>query len=487
MLKPEGLQRNVYEQKIITNAKYMDATFIKALQLVLSLSILVVLHEGGHFLFSKLFKVKVEKFFLFFDPYFHLFSTKDKWFTRLFPKCKDNETEYGIGWLPFGGYVKIAGMIDESMDTEQMKQPVKEWEFRAKPAWQRLLIMIGGVLVNFVLALLIYAMILFAWGEQYMPVKEMNMGFQFNEQAEKLGFKDGDILLAADGEEIVKYDMNIYRTISEAKAVTVMRSGQEMVINMPEDMNMIEMLKSTPPFLTPYIPAVVDSVLPETSVYAAGMRKGARIVSMDGTGVETWTDFDALTLKRMEQLADCSAEDSLHLRNITLVYQAEGCETLDTVAIQLTEDYKLGVIKCSLLDYYQPTQQDYGFWASIPAGIAHGLDVLSGYVSDLQYLFTSDGAKNVGGFITIGSIFPATWDWLTFWETTAFLSIMLAFMNILPIPALDGGHVMFLIAEIILRRPPSEKFMERAQMVGMTLIMCLMLLACYNDIVRFIL
>lgn len=466
----------------------MDATLIKALQLVLSLSILVVLHEGGHFFFSKLFRVRVEKFFLFFDPYFHLFSTKDKWFTRLFPKCKDKETEYGIGWLPFGGYVKIAGMIDESMDTEQMKQPMQKWEFRAKPAWQRLLIMIGGVLVNFLLALFIYTMILFYWGEQYIPAKDMTMGFQFSEQAEQLGFRDGDILLAVDGKNLKKWDASVYRSVSESREVTVLRDGKEVILDMPKDLNMLEMLKSNPPFMVPFVPAVIDSVLPATPVYEAGIRGGDRIMFIDDEFVVTWNDFDEIMRVRMETLANgASHEDSVRLRYLTVVYSSEDGATVDTAVIQLGTDYKLGLLKQSLLSYYKPVKEEYGFWSSIPAGVSHGIDVLSGYVSDLKYLFTSDGAKSVGGFITIGSIFPATWDWLTFWETTAFLSLMLAFMNILPIPALDGGHVLFLIAEIILRRPPSDKFLERAQVVGMALIMGLMVLACYNDIMRFIL
>lgn len=467
----------------------MDATLIKALQLVLSLSILVVLHEGGHFFFSKLFRVKVEKFFLFFDPYFHLFSTKDKWFTRLFPKCKDNETEYGIGWLPFGGYVKIAGMIDESMDTEQMKKPVQPWEFRAKPAWQRLLIMIGGVVVNFLLALFIYTMILFHWGEQYIPAKDMTMGYQFNEQAEKLGFRDGDVLLAVDGEEIRKWDGSVYRAVSEAREVTVLREGREVSLTMPEDMNMLEMLKSNPPFMVPFIPSVIDSVLPSSPVYEAGIRSGDRIVAMDGKPVATWSDFDEIMRVRMEPLmaGSPSHEDSVRLSRLSVIYQSKDGARTDTVTLELGADYKLGLLKQTLSAYYKPIKVDYGFWASIPAGISHGIDVLSGYVSDLKYLFTADGAKSVGSFITIGSIFPATWDWLTFWETTAFLSLMLAFMNILPIPALDGGHVLFLVAEMILRRPPSDKFLERAQVVGMALIMGLMVLACYNDIVRFLL
>ena len=467
----------------------MDATLIKALQLVLSLSLLVALHEGGHFFFSKLFHVRVEKFFLFFDPYFHLFSTKDKWFTRLFPKFKDKETEYGIGWLPLGGYVKIAGMIDESMDTEQMKKPVQPWEFRAKPAWQRLFIMIGGVLVNLLLALFIYIMILFAWGEQYIPIKDMSMGFQFSEQAKGLGFRDGDILVATDGESLKKWDGAVYRAVSEASVVTVLRDGKEVNLQMPEDMNMLDMLKANPPFMIPFMPSVVDSVVPEAPAGKAGMHAGDRIMAMDGQPVATWNDFDRIMQARMERLAaGCSREDSMALRQVALVYLSATTGAMDTVAFELTPQYQLGIVKkLALTDYYEPVEVDYGFLSSIPAGISYGWDVLAGYVSDLQYLFTSDGAKSVGSFITIGSIFPATWDWLAFWETTALLSLILAFMNILPIPALDGGHVLFLIGEMILRRPPSDKFLERAQVVGMALLISLMALACYNDIMRFIL
>lgn len=466
----------------------MDVIMIKALQLVLSLSILVVLHEGGHFFFSKLFHVKVEKFFLFFDPYFHLFSTKDKWFSRLFPKFKDKETEYGIGWLPFGGYVKIAGMIDESMDTEQMKQPMQKWEFRAKPAWQRLFIMIGGVLVNFLLALFIYVMVLFAWGEEYMPMKEMNMGFQFNEQAEQIGFRDGDLPIAVDGEEIKAWDTGVYRSISEAREVTVLRGGLELTLTMPEDMNMLEMVKSVPPFMVPMWPAVIDSVAPGTPAFRAGIRKGCAITMVDGEPVETWTDFDLVMQKCHERYTNAQSDSELEqMKQIMVAYRTEAGAVPDTVTLTLNDDFILGVVKRSLMSYYKTVQVDYGFWASIPAGINHGIDVLAGYVSDLKYLFTSDGAKSVGSFATIGSIFPSTWNWQGFWEITAFLSLMLAFMNILPIPALDGGHVLFLIAEMILRRPPSDKFLERAQMVGMTLIICLMVLACYNDIVRFLL
>ncbi len=466
----------------------MDVVMIKTLQLILSLSILVVLHEGGHFLFSKLFGVRVEKFFLFFDPWFHLFSTKDNWFTRLFPKFKKKETEYGVGWLPLGGYVKIAGMIDESMDTEQMKQPVQSWEFRAKPAWQRLLIMVGGVLVNFLLAFFIYIMILFAWGDKYTSVKDMKYGFQFNEQAEQIGFRDGDILLATDGEELVKWDGDVYRRVSEAHEVTVLRAGEEVRLIMPEDMDMLAMLQSQPPFLMPYLPAVVDSVLPETPAERAGLQKGDRFVEADGVPVATSADFSMLIQARLDSLSygTCTAADSLSLRQLTLVYQKAGSEFQDTVTVELTETFKIGVAWPTLMALYKPVKVDYGFWESIPAGISYGWNVFAGYVSDLQYLFTPDGAKSMGSFITIGSIFPATWDWYAFWHTTAFLSLILAFMNILPIPALDGGHVMFLLIEIITRRPPSEKVLERAQIIGMTLLFALMALAFYNDIMRWV-
>ena len=466
----------------------MDVVLMKALQLILSLSILVVLHEGGHFVFSKLFHVKVEKFFMFFDPYFHLFSTRDKWFTRLFPRFKNNETEYGIGWLPLGGYVKIAGMIDESMDTEQMKKPMQPWEFRAKPAWQRLFIMIGGVLVNFLLALFIYAMVLFTWGEDFLSVNKLTMGVQFNDSAKEIGFRDGDILLKADGEALGAFDANIYRSVSEASTVTVLRNGSEMNISMPADMDMLKMLKENPPFLMPYIPSEIDSVLHDSPAYKAGIRKGDRLLAVDGKAIQTWNDFDQIMLRKADVLAaGCTHEDSVRLRHLTLVYQSTERAKADTVALTLTENYMLGVVKTNLMTYYEPEHISYGFWESIPAGAVHGVNVLAGYVSDLKYLFTSDGVKSVGSFGTIGSIFPATWDWQRFWEITAFLSIMLAFMNILPIPALDGGHVLFLIAEIIMRRKPSDKFLERAQMVGMVLLLSLMVLACYNDIVRFLL
>ena len=466
----------------------MEVFFIKALQLILALSILVVLHEGGHFFFAKLFGVKVEKFFLFFDPYFHLFSTRDNWFTRLFPRFKKGGTEYGVGWLPFGGYVKIAGMIDESMDTEQLKKPVQPWEFRSKPAWQRLFVMIGGVLVNFLLALFIYVMILFVWGDSYLPMNKMHLGFNFNETAKTIGFKDGDMIISADKQPIQKWDANLYRTLSEAKTVSVLRAGKWVQIQMPEKMDMLQMFKETPPFLEPRIPSTINTVQTGTPAYKAGLREGYTINAVDGKRVRSWYEYNSIMLTKKDILAaECTSADSMKVRQITLVYTNKDHSKTDTVTMMLDEQLKMGVTQRTLMHYYKLKHVDYGFMESIPAGIDKGISVLTGYVSDLKYVFTSEGAKSVGSFGTIGSIFPAQWDWQHFWSITAFLSLMLAFMNILPIPALDGGHVLFLIVEMIIRRPPSDKFMERAQLVGMSLIIGLMLLACYNDIVKFVL
>ena len=468
----------------------MSPFWIKTFQLILCFALLIVLHEGGHFFFAKLFKVKVEKFFMFFDWKFHLFSTKDKWFTRLFPKMKDNETEYGIGWIPLGGYVKIAGMIDESLDTEQMKQPVKPDEFRAKPVWQRFFIMVGGVLVNFVLALFIYGMILFAWGSDTLPMRNITHGFAYNEMAQDLGFCDGDIPVKVDGEVLEGWDGTVYRALSEAKQVTVLRDGAEVTITMPEEgVNLLEMIEQEPRFLAVRVPARVDSVLPESPAALAGMKTGARILAIEDQPVEWWADFDAVMGRKADVLAsDCSHEDSVRLRTLPIVFLNEGAEVPDTVTLQLTEQYMLGIVKTFYQLYYKDAyvHHDYGFWESIPAGIAYGWETLKGYVSDLKYLFSEKGAKSVGSFGTIGNLFPAVWQWQAFWEITAFISIILAVMNILPIPGLDGGHIFFLLVEAVTRRPPSDKFMERAQYVGMALLLALMALAIFNDVVKFL-
>ena len=439
----------------------------RSLQLVLSLSLLVIIHEGGHFFFARLFKIRVEKFYIFFDPWFSLFKFKPK----------NSETEYGIGWLPLGGYCKISGMIDESMDTEQMKQPPQPWEFRSKPAWQRLLVMIGGVLMNFLLALFIYSMILFTWGDQYIALKDMSYGMKFNETAREIGFRDGDILVSADGKELTRYNVDMLRSLAEAREVVVLRDGKEEQILMPE-ISLLEIAKEDPPFVDMLIPNVVDSVLADGGFAKAGLQKGDSLIAFNGTPLHSWNEFT-------EQLGELRLRSEVEQKSsasFSLVYSRAGVR--DTVNVTTDDQFK--VLAYSMNPGYQPTRLTYGFFESFPAGVALGINTLKGYVNDMKYVFTKEGAKSVGGFGTIGSIFPKVWDWQRFWSMTAFLSIILAFMNILPIPALDGGHVLFLLYELVARRKPSDKFLEYAQMVGMFLLFGLLIWANFNDILRFV-
>ncbi len=458
----------------------MEIFLIRLLQFMLAIGLLVLLHEGGHFFFAKLFGVKVEKFYLFFDPGIW------KWDGSLFKwKPKNSDTQYGVGWLPLGGYCKIAGMIDESFDTEQMKQPVQSWEFRAKPAWQRLLIMIGGVLVNFLLALFIYSMILFYWGDTYIPVKDMSLGMKFNSEAKALGFQDGDILVGTDKGEFKDFSADLYRDLSEAHRADIIRGGKPMSISLPGDINLLGMLKTEPRFVTPLIPAEVDSVMAGSPAASIGLQQGDRIVAVNGKAVDSYNAFtEQLGILEDMMTAAKTADDSLKLRTTTLVY-ARGQQT-DTVAVTLTPELRLGFYVKSLAGLYKPITKEYGFFESFPAGIRYGWNVLAGYVGDMKYVFTADGAKSLGGFGAIGSLFPPMWDWYLFWKMTAFLSIILAFMNILPIPALDGGHVLFLIYEMITHRKPSETFMIRAEYIGFGILLLLMVVANLNDILRWL-
>ena len=455
----------------------MEIFFIRALQLILCFMLLVVLHEGGHFLFAKIFKVRVEKFCLFFDPWFTLFKFKPK----------KSDTTYALGWLPLGGYVKISGMIDESMDTEQMKQPVKPWEFRAKPAWQRLFIMIGGVLVNFLTALVIYAMVLFTWGDTYTPLRNMTDGLKYNEMAQSVGFRDGDIPLRTDAVELERMDGDMFRAISEAHSVTVLRDGKEVTFSLPGDLSLLEMLKDQPRFAEVLMPSRIDSVTAGGVADKAGIRAGDELIGYNGQAFSTWNEYAVVRGSIADVLAQGNAADSMKMRQAALVVRRAETGMTDTLNVMLGKDYKLGIAwNLPTATRYESVTRTYGFFESFPAGAIHGWKVLTGYVDDLKYVFTAEGAKSVGSFGAIGSMFPAVWDWQRFWELTAFISLMLAFMNILPIPALDGGHVFFLLVEVIMRRKPSDKFMERAQTVGMTLLLLLMAFALFNDFRNFL-
>lgn len=459
---------------------------------MLAISLLVLLHEGGHFFFSKLFGVRVEKFYLFFDPWFSLFKFKPK----------KSDTTYGIGWLPLGGYCKISGMIDESMDTEQMKQPAQPYEFRSKPAWQRLLIMIGGVLVNFLLALFIYAMCLFTWGEDYIRPKDMSQGMLFNKEAKALGFQDHDILVGTNLGEFKDAKADMYRGLANATEVYVIRDGKQLTINTPGDLDLLSMLKNVPMFVQPYVPAVVDSVSPKSAAERMGLQKSDRILSLNGKQIDSFSAFtyEAGRSTDMFTCAQTHADTVKALAAVlTVERQVEGkTDTLtikgqfDAVSAGGFSPLSKGEPMRLVLGYmpqqpqYKVTHIDYGFFESFPAGVKYGCKVLSGYVGDMKYLFSAEGAKSLGGFGAIGSLFPSQWDWHSFWLMTAFLSIILAFMNILPIPALDGGHVLFLLYEMIARRKPSENFMIYAEYIGIGVLLLLMVMANLNDILRFL-
>lgn len=459
---------------------------------MLAISLLVLLHEGGHFFFSKLFGVRVEKFYLFFDPWFSLFKFKPK----------KSDTTYGIGWLPLGGYCKISGMIDESMDTEQMKQPAQPYEFRSKPAWQRLLIMIGGVLVNFLLALFIYAMCLFTWGEDYVRPKDMAQGMLFNKEAKALGFQDHDILVGTNLGEFKDAKADMYRGLANATEVYVIRDGKQLTINTPGDLDLLSMLKNVPMFVQPYVPAVVDSVSPKSAAERMGLQKSDRILSLNGKQIDSFSAFtyEAGRSTDMFTCAQTHADTVKALAAVLIVErQVEGkTDTLtlkgqfDAVSAGGFSPLSKGEPMRLVLGYmpqqpqYKVTHIDYGFFESFPAGVKYGCKVLSGYVGDMKYLFSAEGAKSLGGFGAIGSLFPSQWDWHSFWLMTAFLSIILAFMNILPIPALDGGHVLFLLYEMIARRKPSENFMIYAEYIGIGVLLLLMVMANLNDMLRFL-
>ncbi|MDR1499883.1 MAG: RIP metalloprotease RseP [Tannerellaceae bacterium] len=440
----------------------METFLIKALQLILSLSILVLVHELGHFLFARMYKVRVEKFYLFFDAWFALFRFRPK----------NSETEYGIGWLPLGGYCKISGMIDESMDKEQMAQPPQPHEFRSKPAGPRLLIMTAGVLFNFILALFIYSMILFAWGDTYLPLKNMKMGMDYSETFHDVGFRDGDILLRTDKVELERFNADALRAVVDAQTVTVERDGVETAISIPGDM-MQRVMRDRRGFASVRYPMIVESLADDNSPAAiAGLLPGDTIRSINDIPTPTIYDVREELMKRKNE-------------EIIVGFVRRG-GVAQSLSFRTDTAGNMGInINPNPQHFYPTVTRTYSFFGSFPAGVGLGVNTLKGYVGDMKYVFTKEGASSLGGFGAIGSLFPSVWDWRVFWMTTALLSIILAFMNILPIPALDGGHVMFLLYEIITRRKPSDKFLEYAQITGMIILFALLIYANGNDLFRF--
>ena len=436
----------------------MSPFAVKAIQLLLSLSLLIVLHELGHFIPAKLFKTRVEKFFLFFDIKFALFKTKI------------GETVYGIGWLPLGGYVKIAGMIDESMDKEQMEKPPQPWEFRSKPAWQRLIIMLGGVTVNILVGFIIYSSILYFYGRDITTNDDLTNGFSVAEQFKEYGFEDGDQILRVNGEELLNVmDINKYLFLRDVETVEVRHSsGTTETLKVPEDIGMIMFKEGN---LLPFQPVrqtIVDTIAADHPAEGVLMMND-RIVSVNGKDTKFWHEFENAIDKKNEN---------------TLVVSRNG--RLDTLKVTPNENGTIGIQNFGRDLRLGETKLKYGLGESITGGIGYGYGILKDYVKQFKYVFTKEGATQVGGFGAIGNLFPDTWNWLNFWQTTALISIILAFMNILPIPALDGGHVMFLMYEIVTGRKPNDKFMEYAQMVGFFLLIALVLFANGNDIYRWL-
>ena len=435
---------------------------IQISQFIMSLSLLIILHELGHFIPAKLFKTKVEKFYLFFDWPFSLI------------KKKIGETEYGIGLLPLGGYVKIAGMIDESMDKEQLKEEPKDWEFRSKPTWQRLIIMIGGVTVNLILGFLIYIMMLFVWGDAYISNEKIPYGAHLNSPIfESYGFQDGDLIVEAGGKKIIAFgDAEKRILIDGERNIKVKRKEEIISITLTEKI-VDELLKNKGGgiFDEPRFYNIIDSLLIGDNAFSSGLLVGDSVVAINGLSTPFFRDF------RNELIKYKSEEVEISFYRDTL---------LKTVKVRTNEDGLIGYVSFSRLRKSVIEFKKFSIVEAIPAGFSKGLETLSTYVKSLSLIFNKEGAKQIGGFASIGGLFDTSWNWQKFWGMTALLSIILAFMNILPIPALDGGHVIFLLYEMISGRPPSDQFLTRAQVVGMTILFTLLIYANGMDIFRWI-
>ncbi|WP_298265696.1 RIP metalloprotease RseP [uncultured Lutibacter sp.] len=430
---------------------------IKASQFILSLSFLIVLHELGHFIPAKLFKTRVEKFYLFFDYKFSLF------------KKKIGDTVYGIGWIPLGGYVKISGMIDESMDTEQMKQPAQPWEFRSKPAWQRLIIMLGGVIVNFFLGIVIYIMITFVWGVEFVKPENVKNGFAVHETFKQYGFKDGDKIIKFNGAEPLDVtDINKHLFLRDITSLEVIHEdGINETIAIPEDIGEVMWQNGVMEPFEVRTTAVIDTVVVDSPADKAGLLKNDKVISVNNVPVNYWNEFTQLVLNSKENIAITVDRNGSH----------------KTIDVTPNENRTIGV-STSKMRGVKVEHKQYSFLESITKGNSLAIWTLKDYITQFKYVFTKKGATSIGGFIAIGNIFPSTWSWKSFWGITAFLSIMLGFMNLLPIPALDGGHVVFTLYEMISGRKPNDKFLEYAQITGFLILIALLILANGNDIVK---
>jgi regulator of sigma E protease len=432
----------------------------KVVQLLLSLSILVIFHEFGHFLAARIFKTRVEKFYLFFDPWFSLF------------KFKKGDTEYGIGWLPLGGYVKISGMIDESMDKEAMKLPAQPYEFRAKPSWQRLIIMLGGVTVNVLLAIGIYVVMLSWWGEQYLPNSEVKYGITVDTLGQKIGLQNGDKILTLDNKPIEDF-FRIPATLilENVQTIQVERDGQKAEVVIPRELVSEIVKHKSPDFISVRIPFEAADFAPGSGAKSAGMQVKDKIIGIEGQTTLYFDEFKTVVQQ--------------HKNETVNVNVLRGTDTV-TLAVKVSDRGMIGVAPKSPAGYFTFKEYHYNIIQAIPAGTKKAYEKTADYLKSLKLLFNPEvkAYESVGGFITIGSIFPSVWDWEAFWSLTAFLSLMLAVLNILPIPALDGGHVMFLLYEIITGRKPSDKFMEYAQITGMVLLFALLIFANGNDIFK---
>jgi regulator of sigma E protease len=460
--------------------------WIKAAQLFLSLAILVTLHELGHFLPAKLFKTRIEKFYLFFNPWLSIFRykkvngvKKTSWFTKESPKEWNEDqhsTEWGLGWLPLGGYVKIAGMIDESMDTEQMKQPAQPWEFRSKKAWQRLIIMIGGVTVNLILGYIIYIGVIFMWGQTELKQDKLQAGLSVHPYLKKYHIQSGDIVLSVEGQKVLNLDdLNKGIMLRDARKLTVQHpDGSTENITLPKDVDQdLFQAGAMPAFGLRSIANVVAEIVPGTNAEKAKLKKDDKILLVNEKPIEFFDDL-------LNELFECKGKTA----DLTIL---RGNDTL-RLKSDVTKEGTIGFQTNAkvLIDSNAIQEKSYGFGESFAIGFSYGTNTLTDYVSQFKFVFTKKGASSIGGFAAIGNMFPPVWDWQAFWLNTALLSIILAFMNILPIPALDGGHVVFLLYEMITGKEAPQKILEYAQYVGIVLLLGLMIYANGNDLIRWL-